>query len=310
MERVYYSINEKTARQAHEMMSFRDYKEGSKTEEYRRYVDHAYDLADKVAEVKPDQAGKAYSLAERYAKKMADNMNKASSIGCMCPSVMICGAGNFPVRKKEKQNAASDKNYKEWQEIQGILKRIENIRYGKEVIMSGDEDAVEKLESKLAALKADQERMKSANKAIRLKDTEKGNARLKEMGYTEEQITELRKPDFCGRVGYPDYALQNNNANIHRVEARLNSLKAAKEKGTSEKENEFFRVVENTEIMRLQLFFEGKPEPEVREVLKSNGFRWAPSQSAWQRQLTGNAKYALNRVLEKLEEMKGAKEDK
>lgn len=47
------------------------------------------------------------------------------------------------------------------------------------------------------------------------------------------------------RVGFPAYALQNNNANIHRVEERLKSLKAVKEKGTKETEFELFKVVEN-----------------------------------------------------------------
>lgn len=306
MERVYYSINEKTARQAHNMMSFRDYEEGSKTKEYRKYVDHAYDLADKVAEAKPDQATRVYALAERYSKRMAENMNKASNIGCMCPSVMICGAGNFPVHKKEKQNAASDKNYQEWKEIQGIIDKIENIRYGKEIIKSGDEDAIEKLEKKLDDLKASQENMKAANKAIRMKDMGKGNTKLKELGYTDKQIEELRKPDYLGRTGFPSYALQNNNANIHRVEERLKGIKAAKEKGTAESENKLFRVVENTEIMRLQIFFDGKPEPEIRSILKSNGFKWAPSQEAWQRQLTNNARYALQRVVSELEKMEVA----
>ncbi len=305
MERVYYSIDEKKARSAHEMMSFSDYKEGSKTAEYQRYVNKAYDLADKVAQERPNEADRAYKLAERYSKRMADNMNRASSIGCMCPSVMIAGPSNFPVRKKEKQNDASDKNFAEFQEIQDILKKIENILYGKEIIKSGDEDAVEKLENKLDELKAMQEKMKVANRAIRLKDTEKGDAKLKELGFSEQQIEDLRTPDFCGRLGFPDYALQNNNANIHRVEGRLKSLKAVKEQGTQETECEFFKVVENTDIMRLQLFFEGKPEPEVRDVLKSNGFKWAPSQNAWQRQLTENAKYALQQVIKKLQEMKG-----
>lgn len=38
-ERIYYEINEQSARSAHEMMSFRDYKEGSLTAEYKGYVD-------------------------------------------------------------------------------------------------------------------------------------------------------------------------------------------------------------------------------------------------------------------------------
>ena len=219
----------------------------------------------------------------------------------MCPSVMISGAGNFPVKKKEKQNAASDRNYKEFQEIQKILDKIRSIANGKDIIKSGDENAVEKLEKKLAGLKENQEKMKAANKALRMKDTEKGDAALRELGYTYAQIAELRKPDFCGRVGFPSYALTNNNQNIHRVENRLKALKAAKEQGDSESENEYFRVVENTEIMRLQLFFDGKPDLATRDLLKKNGFRWSPKNSCWQRQLTNNARYAMKQVLKSLE---------
>lgn len=306
MERVYYSINEASARTAHQMMSFSDYKEGSKTAEYKGYVDRAYELADKIVEARPDQADRVYNMAARYSKRMAEYTNRDIHIGCMCPSVMISGAGNFPVRKKEKQNQAWDKNHQFFNETQGIISKMESILHGKELIKSSDEDAIEKLEEKLENLKDMQERMKAANKAVRLKDAEKGNEQLRIMGYSEKQIKELREPDFCGRVGYPDYALQNNNANIHRIEGRIKELQATKERGTLETENQFFKIVENTEAMRLQLFFDGKPEPEVREVLKSNGFRWAPSQSAWQRQLTDNARYALKRVIKKLEEMQEA----
>lgn len=303
MERVYYAINEAAAKAAHSMMSFGDYPEGSKTAEYQGYVNEAYDLADKVAEARPDEAERVYALAERYSRKMAENMNDSSRIGMMCPSVMISGAGNFPVKKKEKQNAAADRNHQQFQEIQGILAKMESILHGKGIIKSGDERAIEKLEEKLEGLKENQEAMKAANKALRLKDAEKGNETLRDMGYSEDQIKQLREPDFCGRIGFPDYALQNNNANIHRIEGRIKELRATKAKGTQETECKFFKIVRNVEEMRLQLIFEGKPEREVREVLKSNGFRWAPSQSAWQRHLNGNSEYSLNRVIEALEKM-------
>lgn len=302
-ERKYFSINESSARSAHDMMSMRDYSEGSTTAEYRSAVDKAYDIADRVAEKKPEEAERAYRLAERYSKKMAEYYNKESSIGMMCPSILISGGSNFPVRKKEKQVAAWERNHQFYEYVQGILTKIENILYGREIIKSDDERDIEKLEEKLEDMKNLQEQMKAANKAIRLKDTEAGNDLLREMGYSEEAITELRKPDFCGRVGYPDYELSNNNANIHRVEERLKSLKAAKERGSSEQEYKTFKVVENTEAMRYQIIFDGKPEADVRTLLKSNGFKWAPSQGAWQRQITANGKWALERVVEKLKEM-------
>ena len=302
-ERKYFPINESSARTAHNMMSMRDYAEGSTTAGYRSAVDKAYDIADKVAEKKPEDAERAYRLAERYSKKMAEYYNKESSIGMMCPSVMISGAGNFPVKKKERQVAAWQRNHEFYDYVQGILGKIENILYGKEIIKSDDERAIEKLEEKLEDLKGTQERMKAANKAIRMKDTEAGDDALREMGYSEEAIKQLREPDFCGRIGYPSYQLTNNNANIHRVEERLKRLKAVKEKGSSEQEYETFKVVENTEAMRYQIIFDGKPDAEVRTLLKSNGFKWAPSQGAWQRQITTNGKYALDSVVNKLKEM-------
>lgn len=302
-ERKYFHINESSARTAHNMMSMRDYSEGSTTAGYRSEVDKAYDIADKVAEKKPEEAERVYRLAERYSKKMAEYYNKESSIGMMCPSVMISGAGNFPVKKKERQVAAWERNHEFYQYVQGILAKIENILYGREIIKSDDERAIEKLEEKLEDMKKLQEDMKAANKALRLKDKEAGNDQLREMGYSEESIEELRKPDYLGRVGYPNFQLSNNNANIHRVEERLKRLKAVKERGSSEQEYKTFKVVENTEAMRYQIIFDGKPDAEIRTLLKSNGFKWAPSQGAWQRQITSNGKWALQRVVEKLKEM-------
>ena len=302
-ERKYFSINEGNARTAHNMMSMRDYAEGSTTAGYRSEVDKAYDIADKVAEKKPEEAERAYRLAERYSRKMAEYYNKESSIGMICPSVLISGAGNFPVKKKERQVAAWERNREFYNYVQGIIGKIENILYGKEIIKSNDERAIEKLEEKLEDMKKLQEDMKAANKALQLKDKEAGNDRLREMGYSEEAIEELRKPDYLGRVGYPNFQPSNNNANVHRVEERLKRLKAVKERGSSEQEYKTFKVVKNTEAMRYQIIFDGKPDAEIRTLLKSNGFKWAPSQGAWQRQITTNGKYALESVVNKLKEM-------
>lgn len=302
MQRVYYTINEKAAKTANDMMSFSDYRVGSKTAEYQRYVNKAYDLADKVAEMKPDESERAYRLAERYSRKMAENMNASIHIGCMCPSVMISGAGNFPVKKKEKQNAAADKNYQQFNEIQGIQQKIESILYGKEVIKSGDERAVEKLEEKLENLQEQQELMKAVNAYYRKNKTVEGCPEL-----TPEQAIKLQeamKSDWHYEdKPFASYQLSNNNQNIRSTEDRLKRLKAAKEKGIQETECKFFKIVRNAEDMRLQLLFDGKPGPEVREILKSNGFRWAPSNQAWQRHLNGNSEYSLKRVIEQMEKM-------
>lgn len=48
---------------------------------------------------------------------------------------------------------------------------------------------------------------------------------------------------------------------------------------------------------RIQIIYDGKPERDVIDKLKHNGFRWSPSQGAWQRQLNRNGRMAVNRVL-------------
>lgn len=151
MKRKYYTIDENAARQAQSMWSCTDYVAGSKTAEYKRLVDKAYDLADKVAEEKPDKTEEAYSLADKYAYKLANNMNTDSRINLMCPSILTAGAANFPEKKKEKQNQAARRNHQEYLEIQNYLERIKSILYGNEIIKANDKDAVEKLQEKLNA---------------------------------------------------------------------------------------------------------------------------------------------------------------
>lgn len=291
----YHTINEEAARRANDMNSFRDYKAGSATAEYRRMVDAATELAERQKQrVDPMYHEKIDRLLETYCRKLAENMNASYSIEARCPSILISGGGNFPVRKKEKQNAARDRNLEEWNYIQGLLDKIRGVGTGG--ISSDDPQAVEKLEAKLATLEKHQEMMKAANAAIRMKDPVKRDAKLADLGYTPEQITQLIEPDFCGRIGYPAYALQNNNANIRRIRGRIEELKKRFESTLKGWEFDRGRVVVNTTENRLQIIFDGKPDADIRTELKSEGFRWAPSQGAWQRQLTDNAMRAARRL--------------
>lgn len=291
----YHTINEEAARRANDMNSFRDYKAGSATAEYRRMVDAATELAERQKQrVDPMYHEKIDRLLETYCRKLAENMNASYSIEARCPSILVSGGSNFPVRKKEKQNAARDRNLEEWNYIQGLLDKIRGVGTGG--ISSDDPQAVEKLEAKLAALEKHQEMMKAANAAIRMKDPAKGDAKLAELGYTPEDIAKLRAPDFCGRIGYPAYELQNNNANIRRIRGRIAELKKRTENTPEGWEFDGGRVVVNTTENRLQIIFDGKPDADVRTELKGEGFRWAPSQGAWQRQLTDNAMRAAHRL--------------
>ena len=97
-------------------------------------------------------------------------------------------------------------------------------------------------------------------------------------------------------VPFPDYELKNNYAEIRRLEKRIAEVTRNQEVGFPGWEFDGGRAEANTEMNRLQLFFDEKPSENQRALLKANGFKWAPSQDAWQRQLTANAIYAAGRL--------------
>ena len=291
---TYYPINENAARRAKEAISFSDYKPGSATAEYRHYVDEAAELAARQKKrVDPSFHAKIDGLLDTYARKLAENMNKGNEITARVPSIMIAGGSNFPVRKKEKQNAAADKNMQEFNEIQGLLDKIRSTGMGG--ISADDPNAVSKLESKLAKLETLQETMKAVNTYYRKNKTLDGCPHL-----STEQIEKL-KASMSGSYRanpkpFESYQLSNNNAEIRRLKNRITALTRRKELGYVGWEFDGGRVEANTADNRLQIFFDEKPDKEIREELKGNGFRYAPSAEAWQRQLNDNAIYAADRI--------------
>jgi hypothetical protein len=310
-------INEEIARTAHTINSMSEYKPNQATNEFNSLVNQFNLFVDTLIKNNKlmDQEKEAVleeveTIKNRYAYKLAEAINTNSRIESQCASVLISGAGNFPTRKKEKQNQARDNFYKEYGQLfdptnNYYIDKIKNLLQPK-AIKSGDELAIEKLELKIEELKKYQETMKKANAYFKkngnLDNFQELTAKEKhDIERTMQMMTYYKGP-------FPGFNLTNNGANIRRLEKRLEDLKKIKTFPTMTKELSVnddlgFEIVENTELMRLQLKFNGKPEEEVRSILKSNGFKWAPSQSAWQRQLNGNGQYAVKRVIEALNQL-------
>ena len=286
IESHYYPINEQDAKTSRSFWSMFDYVPNSETNGYKRSVDEVYTMVKQIAKTRPQYLSRALLLADRYAKKFAEWINKGYRIDMMCPSVLITGGSNFPVRKKEKQNRSQDKHMEEYQYIKAIPDQIQDLLsgYHKDVIKSSDSDAIEQLKSKLKKLQAEREQIKTENKQLKAK----------------------------GESIHAPYILQNLGQNIRNVEQRIEQLEKTKAKPTSDVTKQYnttvCKVVENTEIMRLQLLFDGKPNDEIRSILKSHAFKWSPSNEAWQRQLTNNAKYETKSLLKEIETHKQQEE--
>ena len=291
---VNYQINENMAARAKSMMSFNDYKKGSATNEYRKLIDEASTIAEqqksKVDSMYHEKIDYYFHL---YARKLAQNLNGFHEIGTRCPSVLITGAGNFPVKKKEKQMNAYRKNAQEYEEIQEILYKIKGI--GMSGISSDNPKAMEKLKEKLLTLEQNQEQMKQVNAYYKKHKTLEGCSLLSEA--EKKRLTSYIEKDYnAEKRPYNSFTLTNNNAKIKHTKQRIAELE--KKDFLKGWKFESGKVIANKEVNRLQIVFDEKPEEELRAKLKLNGFKWSPSQKAWQRLLNQNAVRAVKRIEE------------
>jgi hypothetical protein len=176
-----------------------------------------------------------------------------------------------------------------------------------DAISSDDPEAVTLLREKLAKLEQTRDRFKEVNTTIR---TAQRNAKklgqawepyavggLVDMGLTAEAATKLVTPDFAGRIGIPAYELTNIGANIRRIEGRIKQLEANAARAETPPETYGDIRIEESEN-RVRIYFPGKPEAGVRDKLKSNGFRWSPSEGAWQR-MAGDYAWQIAREIAK-----------
>jgi hypothetical protein len=193
------------------------------------------------------------------------------------------GRHRAAIRRADNAMRASIEADKRAKELRG---RAESVGQGG--ISSDDPDAIQKLQAEIGAASERQEKMKATNVAWRKAGNKAGR---------QADGSWIDQP-------FAPFQLSNNSANIKRMEKRIAQLQAnakrAEEAGGEEKRVRYqgiCEVVENFDENRLQIVFDGKPSAEVRGELKSNGFRWAPSQEAWQRQLNNGARYAAKRFL-------------
>jgi hypothetical protein len=161
-------------------------------------------------------------------------------------------------------------------------------------IKTEDPQALEKLEAKLKKLTEYQEMMKNINVILRNSRTskaEKIKLVCEKYQFQPETVEKLMNPSYSYmKVGFQSFELSNNNAEINRIKKRIKQIiryqaeiEEVEEAGElPEIEFEGGSIVDNVPYNRIQIFFDEKPDADIRKKLKQNGFRWAPSNGAWQ----------------------------
>jgi hypothetical protein len=167
-------------------------------------------------------------------------------------------------------------------------------------ISSDDPSAVAKLREKIEKAKKNQAVMISVNKLIRAnKDNPARIAAIVAAGLLDEaHAAKIVEPDCFGGLGFAGFALTNNSANIRRMEKRIAELSLINTREEKEEQTAKYTYREDAALNRVMFFFPGKPSPEIRTILKQHGFRWCPTNGAWQRQLNGNGLYAAKSLKE------------
>ncbi len=171
-------------------------------------------------------------------------------------------------------------------------------------IMSDDPEALTKLQAKLTIAKDSHAIMVAANKAIRAHKGDQAAAIaaiVKTTGMLEENARVLLRPDFGDGMGFASYALANSKAEIFRIERRIKEIEHAMQGVDVERVMASgVKYREDVALNRVMLIFGYKPDSAARDILKGKGFRWAPSNEAWQRQLNNAGRYAAQCVVESL----------
>ena len=256
-------INEENARRAHENVSFSDYKAGSATAEYKSVCR----AADEKAEKYPDNP-KAKDAATRFKREIGEWYNRKYARDAGHISWALAGPANYNMSKHNKWSAADDKA---WQEYNEINARFESAMHGaaKPIIHDSDADALNQLKAKLEKEEAEHAKYIEYNKTARKN----------------------------GKETLPAYMLQNSNGRIKALRDRIARLEKEQERTARRFDFNGGYVEENKEAGRTQIFFDEKPDEETRTRMKSNGWRWAPSFGAWQRQMTNSAWYDATKLL-------------
>lgn len=258
----------------------------------RQRAEYARSMADDYAQCR-EQAIKGGTIDlldgefSRYREGMRRRNLAYLHSSARCVSWFIAGPSNFPAARMAKRSEICHRRINDLVEFRArALAAIRRaLRPDLRAIYTGDSDALERLEAKLTSAEAMQLRMRETNATIR-RTAKAGKtaqiAALLGMGYTESTAERLLAPDFCGRIGFPDFELTNNSANIRRMRGRIEQIMRLQATPAQEAEGRNARYEDAPRDNRVRLFFPGKPDEKIRSELKSKGFRWTPSLGCWQ----------------------------
>ena len=194
----------------------------------------------------------------------------------------ITQPGHIPERARII--AQEDKAHESLEKAAGMKSRAAGIQNQLDrSVFSDDSNAIEALQARIAKNEAIRDRMKAINSVVRSnpknKLTEEKVVKIVALGLCESLARDAFTPDFCGRIGYPDYALTNIGATIRKDKQRIEEVKLRQARASQAEASENGVTIEQCSGGYVRVTFAEKPSREILEALRSNGFRWG--QGSW-----------------------------
>ena len=254
------------------------------------------------AQIPREQEGLVASFNEMFASYKAGYIKRYREyLGARSKimSAFVAGPSKFPTRSNNKKadSAASKMQLLIEYRKRMLAKMHKLVRPDLYPVMSGDGDAIEKLQEKLEKAEWLQDIMKRGNRIARSKkmsDQEKIE-KLMALGLKERNAKQALEPDVFGDLGFPKCTLQNNGAKIRSIKKRLEELQRTKKQDVKTWLGvDGVLIQDDPPADRVRLFFSGKPDEETRDYLKKHGFRWATSVGAWQAYRNTRSNMVLN----------------
>ena len=239
----------------------------------------------------------AADRAESEGKRQREESNRMASVIPLGQPILV---GHYSEgrdrRYRERIHAKMRRGYELMQRADELRARAQAAQ-DNQAIFSDDPDAVEKLTEKIERLEKRQELMKAANRLIRKEDRNG----LRALGFSDANIQRLLTPDFCGRIGFADFELKNNNANIRRLKQRAEQVERRQAMEDKTEEIEGIRIEYSPSENRIRVRYPGRVDSDTFRQLRAHGFRVLRSEGdgAFSAYYNANALYFIRTYIKK-----------
>lgn len=180
-----------------------------------------------------------------------------------------------------KLNNAAEKAFRKAQRLQ---RRAINIANNNLPIYPSDDDAEERLRTKIDELEKHQKFLAGVNKILHfplMGDQAKVQMLINDMDMNENDARKILMPDENGLIGFSKKTIHNNSARLHNYRKQLEKVSALKAGKYKTYQINGITVEEVPAKDSFRIRFDSDPGAEIKKMLHSAGFAYSFYLKCW-----------------------------